>query len=87
LIFAANMATGWRRLIVRDVAKLPEAAFITKVPGRFPADCGAFVAGWREQTDCVLAYSILPVCSRTGISLISLTPRSVSGSGRRMSVG
>jgi hypothetical protein len=48
------------------LAKLPEAAFITKVPGRFPADCGAFVAGWREQTDCVLAYSILPCVFEDG---------------------
>ena len=42
------------------LALLPEAGRATRVPGRFPEDCGDLIEQLRGRAHCVLAYGVLP---------------------------
>lgn len=51
------------RLVLIDspemLNRLPEDPFLDKVPGRFPDECGPFLAHHRGRIDAVLVYSVL----------------------------
>ena len=42
------------------LALLPAASGVTRVPGRFPDDCGDLLEQLRGRAHCVLAYGVLP---------------------------